>query len=336
MLAARAGCVYPADFDMTSNPTASFTLQRRHLLGIEGLSPDEIVGLLDLAEEFVVLNRQVEKKRTTLRGRTQINLFFEASTRTQSSFEIAGKRLGADVMNMSVSTSSVKKGETLIDTAATLNAMHPDVLIVRHSASGAAELLARKVDCSVVNAGDGAHEHPTQALLDALTIRRNKGRIQGLTVAICGDITHSRVARSNILLLQALGAQVRVIAPPTLLPKDIERFGVEVHGDMRRGLEDVDIVMMLRLQRERMNGSYVPSVKEYFHFWGLDEAKLRYARPDALVMHPGPMNRGVEIDSAVADGAQSLIREQVEMGVAVRMAVLDALSRTLPGNSSNA
>jgi aspartate carbamoyltransferase catalytic subunit len=315
---------------MTSNPTASFTLNRRHLLGIEGLSPDEIVGLLDLAEEFVLLNRQVEKKRATLRGRTQINLFFEASTRTQASFEIAGKRLGADVMNMSVSTSSVKKGETLIDTAATLNAMHPDVLIVRHSASGAVELLARKVDCAVVNAGDGAHEHPTQALLDALTIRRNKGRIQGLTVAICGDITHSRVARSNILLLQALGAQVRVIAPPTLLPKGIERFGVTVYGDMRSGLADVDIVMMLRLQRERMNGSYVPSVKEYFHFWGLDEAKLRFAKPDALVMHPGPMNRGVEIDSAVADGAQSLIREQVEMGVAVRMAVLDALSRNLP------
>ncbi|TCK27957.1 aspartate carbamoyltransferase [Ancylobacter aquaticus] len=321
---------------MTSNPNASFTLQRRHLLGIEGLSPQEIVGLLDLAEEFVLLNRQVEKKRATLRGRTQINLFFEASTRTQASFEIAGKRLGADVMNMSVSTSSLKKGETLIDTAATLNAMHPDVLIVRHSASGAVELLARKVDCAVVNAGDGAHEHPTQALLDALTIRRNKGRIQGLTVAICGDITHSRVARSNILLLQALGAQVRVVAPPTLLPKDIERFGVAVHGDMRTGLADVDIVMMLRLQRERMNGSYVPSVKEYFHFWGLDEAKLRFAKPDALVMHPGPMNRGVEIDSAVADGAQSLIREQVEMGVAVRMAVLDALSRTLPGNLPNA
>ena len=315
---------------MTSNPTASFTLSRRHLLGIEGLTPDEIVGLLDLAEEFVILNRQVEKKRATLRGRTQINLFFEASTRTQSSFEIAGKRLGADVMNMSVSTSSVKKGETLIDTAATLNAMHPDVLIVRHNASGAVELLARKVDCSVVNAGDGAHEHPTQALLDALTIRRNKGRIQGLTVAICGDIIHSRVARSNILLLQALGAQVRVIAPPTLLPTGIDRFGVEVFHDMRRGLADVDIVMMLRLQRERMNGSYVPSVKEYFHFWGLDEAKLRFAKPDALVMHPGPMNRGVEISSAVADGAQSLIREQVEMGVAVRMAVLDALSRNLP------
>ncbi|WP_421697521.1 aspartate carbamoyltransferase catalytic subunit [Ancylobacter sp.] len=315
---------------MTSNPTASFTLPRRHLLGIEGLSPQEIIGLLDLAEEFVLLNRQVEKKRATLRGRTQINLFFEASTRTQASFEIAGKRLGADVMNMSVSTSSVKKGETLIDTAATLNAMHPDVLIVRHSASGAVELLARKVDCAVVNAGDGAHEHPTQALLDALTIRRNKGRIEGLTVAICGDITHSRVARSNMLLLQALGAQVRVIAPPTLLPKDIERFGVTVYRDMREGLAGVDIVMMLRLQRERMNGSYVPSVKEYFHFWGLDEAKLRFAKPDALVMHPGPMNRGVEIDSAVADGAQSLIREQVEMGVAVRMAVLDALSRNLP------
>ncbi|MCS0496647.1 aspartate carbamoyltransferase catalytic subunit [Ancylobacter sp. MQZ15Z-1] len=315
---------------MTSNPTASFTLSRRHLLGIEGLSPEEIVGLLDLSEEFVILNRQIEKKRATLRGRTQINLFFEASTRTQSSFELAGKRLGADVMNMAVSNSSLKKGETLIDTAATLNAMHPDVLIVRHSASGAVELLARKVDCAVVNAGDGAHEHPTQALLDALTIRRNKGRIQGLLVAICGDIAHSRVARSNILLLQALGAQVRVVAPPSLLPTDIERFGVEVHSDMRRGLEDVDIVMMLRLQRERMNGSYVPSVKEYFHFWGLDEAKLRHARPDALVMHPGPMNRGVEIDSAVADGAQSLIREQVEMGVAVRMAVLDALSRTLP------
>ena len=319
---------------MTSNPTPPFKLARQHLLGIDGLSVDEITGLLDLAEEYVVLNRQVDKKRATLRGRTQINLFFEASTRTQSSFELAGKRLGADVMNMSVGNSSVKKGETLIDTAATLNAMHPDLLIVRHSASGAVELLARKVDCAVINAGDGAHEHPTQALLDALTIRRNKGTIQGLTVAICGDIAHSRVARSNILLLHAMGAQVRVIAPPTLLPRDIERFGVEVHGDMRRGLEGVDIVMMLRLQRERMNGSYVPSVKEYFHFWGLDEAKLRFAKPDALVMHPGPMNRGVEIDSAVADGAQSLIREQVEMGVAVRMAVLDVLARNLPGTVS--
>jgi aspartate carbamoyltransferase catalytic subunit len=331
VLAIAGVCLYPADFDMTSNPTAtSYTFPHRHLLGIEGLSAEDITGLLDLSEEFVALNREVEKKRATLRGRTQINLFFEASTRTQSSFELAGKRLGADVMNMSVSTSSVKKGETLIDTAATLNAMHPDVLIVRHSASGAVELLARKIDCSVVNAGDGAHEHPTQALLDALTIRRNKGRIEGLTVAICGDILHSRVARSNILLLHRLGAQVRVIGPSTLLPRDIDRFGVDVYRDMKTGLDGVDIVMMLRLQRERMNGSFVPSVKEYFHYWGLDEAKLRYAKPDALVMHPGPMNRGVEIDSAVADGAQSLIREQVEMGVAVRMAVLDALSRNLP------
>ncbi|HSI38932.1 MAG TPA: aspartate carbamoyltransferase catalytic subunit [Xanthobacteraceae bacterium] len=315
---------------MASNSTASFALSGRHLLGIEGLSPGDIVGLLDLAEEFVTLNRQVEKKRATLRGRTQINLFFEASTRTQSSFELAGKRLGADVMNMSVSTSSVKKGETLIDTAVTLNAMHPDILVMRHHASGAVELLARKVDGAVVNAGDGTHEHPTQALLDALTIRRNKGRIEGLNIAICGDILHSRVARSNILLLHALGARVRVVGPSTLLPAGIDRFGVEVHRDMRAGLDGADIVMTLRLQRERMSGSFVPSVKEYFHYWGLDEAKLRYAKPDVLVMHPGPMNRGVEIDSAVADGPQSLIREQVEMGVAVRMAVLEALARNLP------
>ncbi|MGE0749850.1 MAG: aspartate carbamoyltransferase catalytic subunit [Variibacter sp.] len=309
---------------------SSFVLNRRHLLGIEGLSHDEITGLLDLAEEFVVLNRQIEKKRTTLRGRTLINLFFEVSTRTQSSFELAGKRLGADVMNMSVGISSIKKGETLLDTAMTLNAMHPDLLVVRHHASGAVALLAQKVDGSVVNAGDGAHEHPTQALLDALTIRRNKGRIEGLVVVICGDILHSRVARSNIVLLNALGARVRVVAPATLLPPGIEQFGVEVMRDMREGLAGADIVMMLRLQRERMNGSFVPSVQEYFRFYGLDQAKLRYAKPDALVMHPGPMNRGVEIDSAVADGAQSIIRQQVEMGVAVRMAVLEALSRSLP------
>ncbi|MCA0318505.1 MAG: aspartate carbamoyltransferase catalytic subunit [Proteobacteria bacterium] len=314
---------------MTSAPS-SFVLNRRHLLGIEGLSPQEITGLLDLAEEFVTLNRQVEKKRTTLRGRTQINLFFEASTRTQSSFELAGKRLGADVMNMSVAQSSIKKGETLIDTALTLNAMHPDILIMRHAASGAVELLSKKVDCSVVNAGDGTHEHPTQALLDALTIRRNKGRLERLTVAICGDILHSRVARSNIILLNAMQARVRAIGPSTLLPAAAERLGVEVYRDMQEGLKDVDIVMMLRLQRERMNGSFVPSVQEYFHFYGLDEAKLRYAKPDALVMHPGPMNRGVEISTSVADGAQSLIREQVEMGVAVRMAVLEALARNLP------
>jgi aspartate carbamoyltransferase catalytic subunit len=298
-------------------------------LGIEGLLPQEIVGLLDLAEQAVEVSRQIEKKKAVLRGRTQINLFFEASTRTQSSFEIAGKRLGADVMNMAVGNSALKKGETLIDTAMTLNAMRPDILVVRHHAAGAVELLSHKVSCSVINAGDGAHEHPTQALLDALTIRRHKGDIAGLTVAICGDIAHSRVARSNILLLNALGARVRVIGPSTLLPGGIERMGVTAFTDMRKGLADADIVMMLRLQRERMDGSFVPSVREYFRYFGLDQEKLSWARPDALVMHPGPMNRGVEIDSAVADGAQSLIREQVEMGVAVRIAVLEALAAHL-------
>jgi aspartate carbamoyltransferase catalytic subunit len=315
---------------MATSPKSTFVLAHRHLLGIEGLSAADITGLLDLSEEYVELNRQVDKKRTVLRGRTQVNLFFEASTRTQSSFEIAGKRLGADVMNMSVSSSSMRKGETLMDTAVTLNAMHPDILVVRHNASGAVELLARKVDGSVINAGDGAHEHPTQALLDALTIRRNKSRIEGLVIAICGDVLHSRVARSNILLLNTMGARVRVVAPSTLLPPGIERMGVEIARDMREGLEGADIVMMLRLQRERMNGSFVPSSAEYFRYFGLDQKKLAYAKPDALVMHPGPMNRGVEIDSIVADGAQSLIREQVEMGVAVRMAVLEALARNLP------
>ena len=313
---------------MDARPTAIFP--HRHLLGIEGLSAADITALLDLSETAVDVSRQIEKKKATLRGRTQINLFFEASTRTQSSFELAGKRLGADVMNMSVGSSSVKKGETLIDTAITLNAMRPDIIIVRHGEAGAVHLLARKVDCSVVNAGDGAHEHPTQALLDALTIRRNKGRIEGLVVAICGDILHSRVARSNILLLSALGARVRVVAPSTLLPTGIERMGVEVFRNMRDGLAGADIVMMLRLQRERMNGGFVPSTREYFRFFGLDAEKLAYAKPDALVMHPGPMNRGVEIDTDVADGPHSRIREQVEMGVAVRMAVLEALAAQLP------
>src|SRR3954471_15966702 len=242
----------------------------RHLLGIDALSPFDIRALLDMADEAVEVSRQIEKKKATLRGRTQINLFFEPSTRNQSSFEIAGKRLGAGVVNMAAASSAVKKGETLIDTAATLNAMRPDIIVVRHHAAGAVHLLARKVDCSVVNAGDGAHEHPTQALLDALTIRRNKGRIQGLAVAICGDILHSRVARSNLILLAALGARVRLVAPTTLLPAEIERFGVEVFTDMRAGLAGVEIVMMLRLQRERMNGSFVPSLKEYFRFYGLD------------------------------------------------------------------
>ncbi len=310
--------------------TDATILSGAHLLGIEGLSHLEIKALLDLADTYVDQNQQIDKKRDTLRGRTQINLFFEASTRTQSSFELAGKRLSADVMNMSVKTSSIKKGETLIDTAMTLNAMRPDLIVVRHSAAGAVELLSQKVGCAVINAGDGSHEHPTQALLDALTIRRRKGKLEGLTVAICGDILHSRVARSNIILLNTMGARVRIVAPRTLLPTAADRLGVEVHTDMQTGLEGCDIVMMLRLQLERMNGSFVPSTREYFRFFGLDAAKLSYAKPDALVMHPGPMNRGVEIDSAIADDNRSVIREQVEMGVAVRMAVLDALSRNLP------
>jgi aspartate carbamoyltransferase catalytic subunit len=302
----------------------------RHLLGIEGFSPDEINHLLDIAESHVDPNRGGDKKRAVLRGRTVINLFFENSTRTRTSFELAGKRLGADVINMSTSVSSIKKGETLIDTAMTLNAMHPDVLIVRHPESGAVQLLAEKVNCAVINAGDGSHEHPTQALLDALTIRRRKGRLGGLVVAICGDILHSRVARSNIHLLTIMGARVRVVAPRTLLPAEIDRLGVEVFHDMRKGLEGADIVMMLRLQTERMHGSFVPSIREYFHFYGLDYEKLKAAKPDALIMHPGPMNRGVEIDSEVADDIdRSVIRQQVEMGVAVRMACLEVLAREL-------
>jgi aspartate carbamoyltransferase catalytic subunit len=314
---------------MPMSAPETWIFPHKHLLGIEGLSRPDIETLLAMADEEVSTSRQIEKKKSTLRGRTQINLFFEPSTRTQASFELAGKRLGADVMNMSVANSSAKKGETLVDTAMTLNAMRPDLIIVRHHAAGAVALLARKVDCSVINAGDGAHEHPTQALLDALTIRRAKGRIEGLTVAICGDILHSRVARSNMICLAALGANVRLIAPPTLLPAGIERFGFPIFHDMREGLRDADIVMMLRLQRERMHGSFIPSTKEYFRYFGLDEEKLSVAKPDALVMHPGPMNRGVEIATGVADGSRSLIREQVEMGVAVRMAVLEALSRRL-------
>jgi aspartate carbamoyltransferase catalytic subunit len=263
-----------------------------------------------------------------LRGQTLINLFFEDSTRTRTSFELAGKRLGADVINMSVSTSSVNKGETLLDTAATLNAMHCDLLVVRHDQSGAPNLLAQKVDAAVINAGDGTHEHPTQALLDALTIRRHRGSLEGLVVAICGDVAHSRVARSNIHLLVTMGATVRVVGPPTLIPDAAASLGVAVHHDMRGGLQGADIVMMLRLQRERMARGLVPSAREYFRFFGLDREKLAWAKPDALVMHPGPMNRGVEIDSAVADDpTRSLIQEQVEMGVAVRMAVLDQLAR---------
>jgi aspartate carbamoyltransferase catalytic subunit len=300
----------------------------RHLLGIEGLNPVAVTSLLDLAESYVLLNRSGKTQRDLLRGRTLINLFFEDSTRTRTSFELAGKRLGADVINMSVATSSVTKGETLLDTAATLNAMNCDLLVVRHNRSGAPALLAQKVDAAVINAGDGTHEHPTQALLDALTIRRRKGRISGLTIAICGDIAHSRVARSNILLLTMMGNFVRVVGPPTLIPSGIADAGVEVFHDMAVGLKDADIVMALRLQKERMSGGGVPSAREFFTYFGLDRAKLAFAKPDALVMHPGPMNRGVEIDSDIADDPlRSVIREQVEMGVAVRMAVLDMLAR---------
>ncbi len=307
-----------------------FSYRHRHLLGIEGLSPPEITVLLDRSERYVEQNRQADKKKSLLRGRTIINLFFEASTRTRTSFELAGKRLGGDVINMSVSTSSVRKGETLIDTATVLNAMHPDVLVVRHPEFGAVKLLSEKVNCAVINGGDGSHEHPTQALLDALTIRRRKGRLDGLRVAICGDILHSRVARSNIHLLNTMGASVRVVAPRTLLPDEVERLGVEVFHDMAAGLEGCDIVMMLRLQVERMQSNFFPSIREYFHFFGLNYDKLERAHPDALIMHPGPMNRGVEIDSLVADDyGRSVIREQVEMGVAVRMACLELLSANL-------
>ena len=300
----------------------------KHLLGIEGLSPQEIQILLDLADSYVEQNRAENKKTDLLRGRTLINLFFENSTRTRTSFELAGKRLGGDTINMAVSTSSIKKGETLIDTAMTLNAMHPDILCVRHPHSGAVQLLSEKVNCSVVNGGDGTHEHPTQALLDAQTIRRRYGKIEGLSVAISGDVLHSRVARSNMCLLTTMGAKVRLVAPPTLLPKDVERYGVEIFHNLEDGISGCDIVMMLRLQTERMQGMYVPSIREYFRFYGLTKEKLNAANPDALVMHPGPMNRGVEIDSELADDIdRSLIREQVEMGVAVRMAVFEVLTR---------
>jgi len=309
------------------------TYPRKHLLAIEGLEPPHIADLLDLAESYALLNRSGKTQRDLLKGRTLINLFFEDSTRTRTSFELAGKRLGADVINMSVSTSSVNKGETLLDTASTLNAMHCDLLVVRHGQSGAPSLLSQKVDAAVINAGDGTHEHPTQALLDALTIRRHKGRLEGLIVAICGDIAHSRVARSNMHLLTTMGSRVRVVGPPTLIPAEAARLGVEVFHDMKPGLAGADVVMMLRLQRERMSGGMVPSAREFFRFYGLDAEKLAYAKPDSIVMHPGPMNRGVEIDSAVADHpTRSVIGEQVEMGVACRMAVLDMLSRQLPRN----
>jgi aspartate carbamoyltransferase catalytic subunit len=310
------------------------SFSQSHLLGIEPLSASDITSILDLAEQYAKLNRSTVKHSDALAGLTQINMFFENSTRTQASFELAGKRLGADVMNMAMQASSIRKGETLIDTALTLNAMQPDILVVRHPHSGAVDLLAQKVNCAVLNAGDGRHEHPTQALLDALTIRRAKGRLHRLSIAICGDIAHSRVARSNLLLLHKMENRIRLIGPPTLMPSGIEDFGAEVFDDMEEGLQDVDVVMMLRLQKERMDGGFIPSEREYYHRYGLDAEKLRHAKDDAIVMHPGPMNRGVEIDGEIADDInRSVIQDQVEMGVAVRMAAMDLLvqaRRNLP------
>ncbi len=300
----------------------------RHLLGIEGLVPSEINYLLDLSKQFVNhLKTDKKKKFDFLKNKICINLFFENSTRTRTSFELAGKKLNADILNIAVGSSSIKKGETMIDTAMTLNAMQPDIIVVRHYDAGAVKLLSEKVNCGVINAGDGPHEHPTQALLDALTILSRKKTISGLRVAICGDIMHSRVARSNIHLLNTLGAEIRVIGPATLMPKGIESLGVKVFYDMKHGLKDVDIIIMLRLQLERMSGSFVPSVREYFRFYGIDREKLEYAKPEALILHPGPMNRGVEIDSELADDIdRSAIFEQVRMGVAVRMACLKVLT----------
>ncbi|HEV2365480.1 MAG TPA: aspartate carbamoyltransferase catalytic subunit [Caulobacteraceae bacterium] len=308
----------------------TFPFPQRHFLSASDLDPEQVGELLDLADGFVALNRQRAKKLDLLKGRTLINLFFEASTRTQSSFELAGKRLGADVVNMSPRTSSVSKGETLIDTAVTLNAMQPDILVIRHGSAGAASLLSQKVGCSVVNAGDGAHEHPSQALLDALSMRRAFGAVGGLKVAICGDILHSRVARSNVALLNLLGAEVRLVGPATLIPIDAQRWGASVHTRLEDGIAGADVVMMLRLQLERMDGALVPSKREYFRLWGLDRRKLGAAAPRVRVMHPGPMNRGVEIDSDIADDPEvSLVQDQVEMGVAVRMAVLASLAARL-------
>ena len=309
-------------------------MQLEHLLGIEPLQPQQIKKILDLADYYADQNRINAQNNNALAGCTQVNMFFEHSTRTQASFEIAGKRLGADVMNISMEASSIKKGETLIDTALTLNAMRPDLLVVRHPHSGAVDLLAQKVNCAVLNAGDGSHEHPTQALLDALTIRRSKGRLQRLNIAICGDVAHSRVARSNIILLGKMENRLRLVGPSTLMPSNINEFGVEVFYDIKQGLRDVDVVMMLRLQRERMDGGFIPSEREYYHRYGLDAKKLSYAKPDAIVMHPGPMNRGVEIDGEIADDLRhSVIQEQVEMGVAVRMAAMDILMRNRRKNT---
>ena len=312
------------DLDLMATDTKkAIKSATKHLLGIQDLKVSEIKHILNEAQQFIDLNRSKNKKSDILKGKTQINLFFEPSTRTQSSFELAGKRLGADVMSMNITNSAIKKGETLIDTAMTLNAMHPDIIVIRHQDSGACNLLSQKVNCAVLNAGDGRREHPTQALLDALTIINRKKNIEGLKIAICGDILHSRVARSNIYLLTMLGANVNIIGPTNLLPKDLDKFGVNIFTDMKKGVKDCDIVMMLRLQNERMSSSYLSSNREYYEYYGLSPEKLEFAKTDALIMHPGPMNRGIEIDTMLADDInKSVIKEQVELGVAVRMACL--------------
>lgn len=307
-------------------PHYQFT--KKHLTQIKHLSEFDIAFILDRARKIASLSDEEKKNFKPLQGKTQINLFFENSTRTLASFELAGKRLGADVLNMSVDTSSIKKGETLIDTATTLNAMNPDILIIRHNQSGAADLLSQKVNCSVLNAGDGTHEHPTQALLDAFTIREHFGFLARITVAICGDILHSRVARSNIILLTTMGARVRLIAPQTLIPQEIEKFGCEVFTSLKEGLKNVDVVMTLRLQKERMSGGFIPSIKEYHHYYGINHQTLSYAKPTAMVMHPGPANRGVEISSDLIDDFdKSLVHKQVQNGVYVRQAVLELISK---------
>ena len=309
----------------------NLSFKHQHLLGIKELSEKDVTKILDLSERYIEINRAQQKKHDVLRGLTLILLFFENSTRTRTSFELAGKRMGADTINISVSSSAIKKGETLIDTAMTLNAMHPDLLVMRHPNAGAVNLLSHHIQGAVLNAGDGAHEHPTQALLDALTIRRHKGKIKDLIITICGDVMHSRVARSNLLLLKLMGAEVRLVSPPTLTPTGIETLGTKVYHNMEDGLKDADVIMMLRLQSERMQGSFVPSTREYFRFWGLDANKLACAKDDAMIMHPGPMNRGIEIDSEVADDiTRSVILEQVEFGVAVRQACMELLASNLP------
>ncbi|WP_432822250.1 aspartate carbamoyltransferase catalytic subunit [Trichloromonas sp.] len=298
------------------------SFRHKHILGTEQLSKEDIELILDTADSFKEINNREIKKVPTLRGKTIVNLFYEASTRTRTSFEIAGKRLSADTINMTASASSVTKGETLEDTAKNIEAMKPDIIVMRHSASGAPHYLAERIDCSVINAGDGAHEHPSQALLDLLTIRQHKGKLEGLTVAIVGDISHSRVARSDLYAMTKMGMKVRLCGPGTMVPPGIEKLGAEVFNDMDEAIADADVVMMLRIQLERQGKTLLPTLREYARFYGLNPTRLALAKKDAIVMHPGPMNRGVEISSYVADGAQNVILDQVENGVAVRMALL--------------